>query len=85
MPESTLESAPPGLRVLADVAEILAAGLVTEDALVRVVAVLRVGQARGTQFALLAGPAWFAGDVTHAHAFLGARVEIPLARRGGGP
>jgi two-component system NtrC family sensor kinase len=43
MPESTLESAPAGLRVIADVAEILAAGLVTEDALTRVVAVLRRG------------------------------------------
>jgi len=41
MPESTLESAPAGLRVLADVAEILSAGLVTEDALARVVTVLR--------------------------------------------
>jgi len=43
MPGSTLESAPAGLRVIADVAEILAAGLVTEDALARVVAVVRRG------------------------------------------
>ena len=41
MPGSTLESPPAGLRVLADVADILAAGFVTEDALSRVAAVLR--------------------------------------------
>jgi len=45
MPESPLESSPAGLRVIADVADILAAGLVTEDALVRVVSVLRRGLA----------------------------------------
>jgi two-component system NtrC family sensor kinase len=43
MPGSTLESPPAGLRVLADVADILAAGFVTEDALSRVAAVLRRG------------------------------------------
>ena len=43
MPESTLASTPAGLRVIADVADILAAGLVTEAALARVVAVLRRG------------------------------------------
>lgn len=45
MPGSTLESAPAGLRVIADVADILAAGLVSEDALGRVVSVLRRGLA----------------------------------------
>src|SRR3989442_11208288 len=43
MPESTIDSSPAGLRVLADVAAILAAGLVTEDALARVIMVLRRG------------------------------------------
>ncbi|HEY6109524.1 MAG TPA: ATP-binding protein [Gemmatimonadales bacterium] len=43
MAGSTLESPPAGLRVLADVVDILAAGFVTEDALVRVTAVLRRG------------------------------------------
>ncbi len=43
MPGSTLESPPAGLRVLADVVDILAAGFVTEDALARVGAVLRRG------------------------------------------
>jgi len=45
MPGSTLESAPAGLRVIADVADILAAGLLSEDALTRVVSVLRRGLA----------------------------------------
>ena len=43
MPGSTLESPPAGLRVLADIVDILAAGFVTEDALARVTAVLRRG------------------------------------------
>jgi two-component system NtrC family sensor kinase len=43
MPGSTLESAPTGLRVLADVAEILAAGLLTDDAITQVAATLRRG------------------------------------------
>jgi two-component system NtrC family sensor kinase len=43
MPESTVESSPAGLRVIADVAAVFAAGLVTEDALSRVVVVLRRG------------------------------------------
>jgi two-component system NtrC family sensor kinase len=43
MAGSTLESPPAGLRVLADVVDILAAGFVTEDALMRVTAVLRRG------------------------------------------
>ena len=43
MPESTVESSPAGLRVIADVAAVFAAGLVTEDALARVVVVLRRG------------------------------------------
>jgi two-component system NtrC family sensor kinase len=45
MPESLLESTPAGLRVIADVADILAAGLVTDDALTRVASVLRHGLA----------------------------------------
>jgi two-component system NtrC family sensor kinase len=68
MPGSTLESPPAGLRVLADVADILAAGFVTEDALSRVAAVLRrglgLGDARlwlrspeGSGFRSLPGPA----------------------------
>ena len=43
MPESTVESSPAGLRVIADVAAVFSAGLVTEDALARVVVVLRRG------------------------------------------
>jgi two-component system NtrC family sensor kinase len=43
MPGSTLESAPSGLRVLADVAEILSAGFLTEDTLMQVAATLRRG------------------------------------------
>lgn len=46
---------------------------------------LRVGQSGGSQFALLLGPAWFAGDVTRVHAFFGVRVDIPLGRRERGP
>jgi hypothetical protein len=45
---------------------------------------LWVGQSGGSQFAILVGPAWFAGKVRRTHAFLGVRVEIPLARREGG-
>lgn len=46
---------------------------------------IRVGQSGGGQFVLLAGPAWFSGGGTwHAHAFLSARYEVPLARGGGG-
>jgi hypothetical protein len=44
-----------------------------------------VGQSGGSQFGVLIGPAWFAGDVRRTHAFLGVRVEVPLARRRGGP
>lgn len=43
MPGSTLESAPTGLRVLADVAEILSAGFLTQDSLTQVAAALRRG------------------------------------------
>jgi two-component system, NtrC family, sensor kinase len=43
MPESTVESSPAGLRVIADVAAVFSAGLVTEDALARVAVVLRRG------------------------------------------
>ena len=46
---------------------------------------LRVGRLGQAQFALLVGPAWFAGDVRRTHAFVSARVDIPLARRRGGP
>ena len=46
---------------------------------------LCVGLAEGAQFTLLLGPAFFAGDTHHTHAFVAARGEIPLARRRGGP
>lgn len=47
---------------------------------------LRIGQAGGTQFVVLAGPAWFSGGgVWRGHAFVSARAEIPLAHGGGGP
>lgn len=46
---------------------------------------IRVGQMGGSRFALLIGPAWFAGKVRHTHAFLGVRGEFPLARGRGGP
>jgi hypothetical protein len=46
---------------------------------------IRVGQPEGSRFAVLVGPAWFAGNVRRAHAFLGVRGEFPLARRRGGP
>jgi len=46
---------------------------------------LRIGQRGQAQFALLVGPAWFAGDVHRTHPFVSARVDIPLARRRGGP
>jgi two-component system NtrC family sensor kinase len=43
MPGSTLEPAPIGLRVLADVADILSAGLLSDDAITQVAATLRRG------------------------------------------
>jgi two-component system NtrC family sensor kinase len=43
MPGSTLESAAVGLRVLADVADVLSAGFLTEDSLIQVAAALRRG------------------------------------------
>jgi hypothetical protein len=46
---------------------------------------LRVGQQNQTQFSLVVGPAWFMGDVRKVHAFLGARIEVPLAHARGGP
>ncbi|MGH7614840.1 MAG: hypothetical protein ACREMW_12470 [Gemmatimonadales bacterium] len=46
---------------------------------------LRVGQLGRPQFAVLVGPAWFAGDVRRTHPFVSARVDFPLARRRGGP
>ena len=47
---------------------------------------IRVGQSGGGQFVLLGGPAWFSGGGTwHAHAFLSARYEVPLAHERGGP
>ena len=46
---------------------------------------VRVGQVGQSQFALLVGPAWFAGDVRRTHPFVSARVDIPLARGRGGP
>ena len=44
---------------------------------------LKVGQSDGAQFSLILGPAFFAGDSQHVHAFVAARGEIPLARRRG--
>lgn len=44
---------------------------------------VKVGQAEGPQFSLILGPAFFAGDTHHTHAFIAARGEIPLARRRG--
>ncbi len=52
---------------------------------VAVLPALSIGQAQGAQFSLVIGPAFFAGDTHHTHAFLAARGEIPLARRRGGP
>ena len=46
---------------------------------------LRVGQADGAQFALVLGPAFFAGLTRHTHVFIAARGEFPLARRRRGP
>jgi len=46
---------------------------------------VRVGQLGRAQFALLVGPAWFAGDVRRTHPFVSARVDIPLARGRDGP
>ena len=42
---------------------------------------LRFGDPNGTRFGLLIGPTVFLGSVTQTRAFLGARVETPLARR----
>lgn len=47
---------------------------------------LRIGPAGSSQFVVLAGPAWFSGGgVWRGHAFVSARVEIPLAQGRGGP
>lgn len=46
---------------------------------------LRIGQENQTKFALVIGPAWFYGDVQRVHAFLGVRIEVPLAHPQGGP
>jgi hypothetical protein len=46
---------------------------------------LWIGQPGSSQFGVVVGPAWFAGDVHRVHAFLGLRIEVPLARRRGGP
>ena len=48
---------------------------------VAVLPALKIGQADGAQFALILGPAFFAGDSQHTHGFVAARGEIPLARR----
>jgi hypothetical protein len=77
-----------GLDVTLEVAGYLASNSpIPEGARWRSVAVLPglwVGQSGGSQFAVLIGPAWFAGDVRRTHAFLAVRVEVPLARRRGG-
>jgi hypothetical protein len=46
---------------------------------------IRVGQPGGSRFAVLIGPAWFAGDVRRTRAFIGLRGEFPLARGRGVP
>jgi hypothetical protein len=52
---------------------------------VAILPALRVGQENQTKFALLIGPTWFYGDVQRVHAFLGVRIEVPLASSRGGP
>lgn len=42
---------------------------------------LRFGDPNGTRFGLLIGPTVFLGSVTETRAFIGARIETPLARR----
>jgi hypothetical protein len=41
---------------------------------------LRFGDPNGARFGLLLGPTVFLGDVTQVRAFIGIRVETPLAR-----
>jgi two-component system NtrC family sensor kinase len=95
MPGSTLESPPAGLRVLADVADILAAGFVTEDALARVAAVLRRGlelgdarlwlrAAEGTGFRSLPGPTAPGAERTFAPGDEWFRREVERERIAGG-
>ncbi len=52
---------------------------------VAILPALRVGQEDQVTFALLIGPTWFYGDVQRVHAFLGVRIEVPLAHGQGGP
>lgn len=42
---------------------------------------VRMGDPGATQFALVFGPTVFVGDTTEVRAFLGIRIESPLARR----
>lgn len=95
MPGSTLESPPAGLRVVADVADILAAGFVTEDALARVAAVLRRGleladarlwlrDAEGTGFRPLPGPSVQGADRSFAPSDEWFRREVDRERIAGG-
>ena len=95
MPGSTLESPPAGLRVVADVADILAAGFVTEDALARVAAVLRRGleladarlwlrDAEGTGFRPLPGPSAQGADRSFAPSDEWFRREVDRERIAGG-
>lgn len=92
MAGSTLESPPAGLRVLADVVDILAAGFVTEDALARVTTVLRRGldladarlwlrAATGSGFRLVAGSPPAAAEAPFAPGQKWFRQE--LEREGG--
>jgi hypothetical protein len=46
---------------------------------------VRVGAPGHTRFGLMIGPAVFMGDSTKVRAFLGLRIEMPLARRGPRP
>jgi hypothetical protein len=41
----------------------------------------RLGDGPGFRFALVAGPTLFFGQPTDAHAFIGLRFDLPLARR----
>ncbi len=95
MAGSTLESPPAGLRVLADVVDILAAGFVTEDALVRVTAVLRRGldvtdvrlwlrAPAGGGYRLLAGSSPVAAEAVFAPAEEWFRQDLERVRIAGG-
>ncbi|HMA43885.1 MAG TPA: ATP-binding protein [Gemmatimonadales bacterium] len=91
----TLQSPPAGLRVLADVIDILAAGFVTEDALARVTVVLRRGldladarlwlrAATGAGYRLLAGSPPAASEPLFAPTEAWFRQDLERERIAGG-